>query len=192
MKNQEQHIWYFPSKGLKALFDEEIRGQLSDGAWENSMPYKHWYFWSHLKTELGSHWSFYFNPKTSYEERYPQKKTAYNLVGALLDPDVIDLSPRMRAYYVDAEIGSGLGQDADDLVNESGEVMSIECIRVNLRKYSAANDYWKKKLEAFEKFIPHYDNFASAYRDYTRSDLIEDLKLIKKQMKSVIEVTLKN
>lgn len=188
----EQHTWYFPHKGLKALFDEEIRGQLSDGAWENSTPYNHWRFWSHLKTEIGSHWTFFFNDKVDYEHRYPVKKTAYNLVSALLDPEVIDLSPRMRAYYVDAMLDLGLGQYADYLVNnDNGDVMSIERIRLNLREYAKDSDYWKKILEEVEKALPRYDEFVSAYRDYTRDDLIKDLKTIKKQMKGIIELTTK-
>jgi len=182
----EKHIWYFPSKGLKALFDEEICGQLSDGAWENSMPYKHWYFWCHLATEVGPKWDFKFNKNTDYREKYPQKKTGYNLVGALLDPEVIDLSSRMRAYYVGAELGLGLGRDAECLLNDGIE---------NIRKHASAplGDYWKQKLAKLEA-IPaaKLEEFNKAYAEYTRKDLIKDLKLIKQQMKVVVEAALKN
>ena len=183
MNNKEQHIWYFPSKGLKALFDEEIRGQISDGAWENSTPHNHWHFWCHLKSELSDKWDFRFNTNCEYESKYPKKKSAYNLVGALLDPEVVDLSDRMRAYYVDAELGLGLGQDAEELINEGG----VD----RLRKLAASSDnvYWAKKVARIDAISPEkLEAFHKAYEAYTRKDLIKDLRLIKKQMKVVIEL----
>lgn len=185
MKN-EKHIWTFPSKGLKAIFDEEIRGQISDGAWENSAPYNHWHFWCSLDTALGKDWAFKFNSNVDYDDKYPKKKSGYNLVGALLDPECIDLSPRMRAYYVDAELGLGLEGDADYLVNDNGQVRELEDIRKDLKRHN--NEYWDKKLANIEKIAPRFEEFKAAYNAYTRDDLIKDLRLIKKQMKAVIEL----
>jgi len=194
MKNENKHTWVFPSKGLKALFDQEIVGQLSDGAWENSSPFNHWHFWCNLNTEVGSEWAFKFNPSVPYgHDRTPQKKSAYNLAGELTDPEVVDLSYRMRAYYIDAEIDLGLGDSVEylaGLVGDNGNMRPFEETRAILTEYSvgAGGDYWKQKLIKLEAILPRYEEFKAAYEKYTRKDLIKDLKLIKQQMKEVIKL----
>jgi len=194
MKNENKHTWVFPSKGLKALFDQEIVGQLSDGAWENSSPFNHWHFWCNLNTEVGSEWAFKFNPSVPYgHDRTPKKKSAYNLAGELTDPEVVDLSYRMRAYYIDAEIDLGLGDSVEylaGLVGDNGNMRPFEETRAILTEYSvgAGGDYWKQKLIKLEAILPRYEEFKAAYEKYTRKDLIKDLKLIKQQMKEVIKL----
>ena len=189
MNDNKQHLWTFPSAGLKALFDQEICGQISDGAWENTQPETHYHFWCSLDTAVGNDWGFKFNDEVQYgNNRYPKKKTAYNLVGELTNPDVVDLSYRMRAYYVDAAQGFGLDESADDVVDNNGKVLSAEQVRATLSEYK--EEYWVKKLAFLEsknldQLMP---KFAVAYDAYTRKALINDLKLIKKQMKVVIEL----
>ena len=189
MNNKEQHIWTLPSKGLKAIFDHEIRGQISDGAWENTLPFNHWHFWSTLDTQVGNDWAFKFNRLVPSNDKYPKKKTAYNLVGQLLDPEVIDLSYRMRAYYVDAEIGLGLGQDAEFLVTSNGVIKSLDDVRSELKRLASgfSSDYWNAKIE---NVLPRLEEFQKAYDAYTRKHLINDLRLLKKQMKIVINAAL--
>jgi hypothetical protein len=177
------HTWYFPSKGLKAIFDYEIRGQLSDGAWENATPYNHWRFWSDIDTKVSPKglWSFEFNPSVDYAYKRPVKKTAYNLL-TLVDPDC-DLSNRMRAYYLDAELGIGLGRDAEYLTDSA-----IEGVR-NLAAHPTRGEYWREKLAKLEAVDEQkVKTFRHAYALYTRKHLIADLRLIKKQMKAVIEL----
>jgi hypothetical protein len=192
MNNKEQHIWTLPSKGLKAIFDEEIRGQISDGAWENTLPFNHWHFWSTLDTQVGNDWAFKFNRLVPSNDKYPRKKTAYNLVGQLLDPEVIDLSYRMRAYYVDAELGLGLGQDAEFLVTSNGVIKSLDDVRSELKRLASgfSSDYWNAKLAKIENVLPRLEEFQKAYEAYTRKHLINDLRLLKKQMKIVINAAL--
>lgn len=36
----------------KVLFEKELRGQISDGAWENASPINHWEPWSACKVEV--------------------------------------------------------------------------------------------------------------------------------------------
>lgn len=51
----------------KSLFDIEIRGQLSDGHWENAGPGGHWEFWTRCKTIVGMTPGYIGNPKrTNY------------------------------------------------------------------------------------------------------------------------------
>ena len=40
-------ILAFDNESQKILFDTEIRGQLSDGYWENARPHGHWKPWCH-------------------------------------------------------------------------------------------------------------------------------------------------
>ena len=192
MNNKEQHIWTLPSKGLKAIFDHEIRGQISDGAWENTLPHNHWHFWCMLDTQVGNDWAFKFNRLVPNDDKYPTKKTAYNLVGQLLDPEVIDLSYRMRAYYVDAEIGLGLGRDAEFFVTSNGAIKSFDDVRSELKRVASgfSSDYWNDKLNKIEAVLPRLEEFQKAYEAYTRKHLINDLRLLKKQMKIVINAAL--
>ena len=50
------------------LWEDEILGQLSDGAWENATPHDHWQAWGRAGVEVGSPAGYYgFRPKrTSY------------------------------------------------------------------------------------------------------------------------------
>jgi len=45
---------FLPTWSALALWDHEITGQLSDGAWENSTPHNHWEFWSDLESKHGA------------------------------------------------------------------------------------------------------------------------------------------
>lgn len=184
MSDTPQHTWSFPCKGLKAIYDNEITGQLSDGAWENYPLNRHWYFWNSLKTQASTGWEFKFNPQVDFNDRYPKKNTAYNLT-TLVDPDITDLSGRMRAYYVDGEGEFGLGQEnVRYLIDKNNEAHTKDGVIKVLR--DCKNEYFDKKAELFEKF-DKFDEFRERYNAYTRNDLIADLRTIKKQMKVVIE-----
>jgi len=154
---------------------------LSDGAWENSTPHNHWLFWCHLDTEVGSDWAFKFNRNVGYQERRPVKKSAYNLL-TLVDSEVVDLSYRMRAYYVDGLLGINLGPDAEYLIGGSLDL---------LREYAKGThgEYWQKLINKIEAVSEEKrEQFKVAYEGYTRDDLIKDLRLIKKNMKAVIDM----
>ena len=45
-------ILVFENEILKALWDEELTGQISDGMWENT-PNSAWPFWCSIKTKVG-------------------------------------------------------------------------------------------------------------------------------------------
>ena len=175
MQDTPRHTWTFPSKGLKALFDHEISGQLSDGAWENTMPYHHWKFWSHLNTEAGDSWKFEFNPFVSMECRHPRKKTAYNL-STLVDKEIVDLSPRMRAYYVDGEYNLGLGRHAEFMLKGDRPGTRDEVFGLLSKLVGGSWVERTEKLMAFD----YWSEFEERYNAYTRDKLIADLRIIKK------------
>ena len=184
------HVWYFPSKGLKAIFDHEIVGQLSDGAWENSAPWNHYRFWCHLDTQVGPNWSFVPNVNVSWDYRRPIKKTSYNL--SILVGEDCDLSYRMRAQYVNAEMDLGLkDSEAGHFVNDNGNVKDANEIRKTLTTYSGSSAFWTERLGRLESLgIEETCRKMKEGMDrYNRKDLIKDLKLIKRQMGLVIVLT---
>jgi len=186
-KTYAQHVWYFPSKGLKAIFDHEIVGQLSDGAWENSTPFNHYRFWCHLDTQVGPDWSFVPNVNVSWDYRRPIKKTSYNL--SILVGEDRDLSYRMRVHYVNAEMDLGLNEsEPDSFVDSSGNVRDANDIRKTLTTYGRGSVFWTERLARLESLgIEEICRKMKEGMDrYTRKDLIKDLKLIKRQMGLVI------
>ena len=186
-KTYAQHVWYFPSKGLKAIFDHEIVGQLSDGAWENSTPFNHYRFWCHLDTQVGPNWSFVPNINVNWDYRRPIKQTSYNL--SILVGEDCDLSYRMRAQYVNAEMDLGLkDSEAGNLVDRAGNVKSAYDVRNNLKSYASTSTFWADRLARLEAL--GLERLCAKMKEgmdrYTRKDLIKDLKLIKRQMGLVI------
>jgi hypothetical protein len=57
------------------LYNAEISGQLSDGAWENARPADHWQVWSDINVKIGS--------PIGYSKIYP-RRTKYALATQLL------------------------------------------------------------------------------------------------------------
>lgn len=181
MNKTYPHILRFPNAGLKAIFEHEIRGQLSDGAWENLSQSNHWEFWNNLKLEVNeaNEWEFIRNPSN---HTCPGKKTGYNLF-TLVDPDMVDLSFRMRAYYVDAMFYLGLKQNAVYFVREDGAPVSIEA----LAKYT-----WLKDTLATINSRPDglknvQELLQTGMKMYTRDRLIVDLKELKVGMKLALK-----
>lgn len=56
-----------------SLFQHEIKGQMSDGRWENTRPYDHWRWWSNLNVVAGD-----VNVVTS-DQFYLCRKAGYGL-----------------------------------------------------------------------------------------------------------------
>jgi len=189
----KQNLFLFPNKGLKAIFDNEIKGQLSDGAWENAQPHNHWQFWSMMDTAVSATGEFNFIKNGSVDEfdekyhkcyhKYPAKRTGYNL-STLVSEDC-DLSYRMRSYYVDG-MYYDIGERIEFFVDSNGTVKTEASI-VELCKQS---EYWQKIISASLKDRPITEflaDFTIKYNSYTRKQLVKDLKDIKAGMKMVLE-----
>ena len=52
MDNKGTGTVYFASVTQAALFEHELKGQLSDGMWENAAPHDHWKFWCDLEVRV--------------------------------------------------------------------------------------------------------------------------------------------
>ena len=129
------------SLSQKNLFDCEILGQLSDGAWENTKPYDHWTAWGNSDVKVGSR----------IGRDFPVKKDGYNL-GSLLD------------YVGDRMLGLGAaGSVGWDLTNYSDEASAVEYF------FSAGSLAATERMCITEDFNQHFDKFAERYgKDWSK------------------------
>ena len=109
----------FRNQAQKVLFDEELRGQISDGFWENAGPWEHWKPWTSMDLHV------IVDPDNVGRD-FHARKDNYNLAAkALLDI----VGERM----VDAV--RTLSRDADDgLLNEDYDMRQM---RADLRDMKA-------------------------------------------------------
>lgn len=54
MSNNNTGTIFLTTATAIALWNGELRGQFSDGMWENSRPHDHWMFWCRLDVRLGA------------------------------------------------------------------------------------------------------------------------------------------
>lgn len=65
---------FLPTATAAALFQHELKGQFSDGLWENARPHDHWKFWNGLEVKVAP-------GRTQVETRWPCEctKDRYNI-----------------------------------------------------------------------------------------------------------------
>jgi len=168
--SKKQGVIYLPSYSAIALWDWEITGQLSDGAWENSKPDDHYKFWCNLLPRLGI-------PEVKSRGRC--KKDGYNLTGL-----IEYVGDRMVQY---GRFGKAAGEE---ILKMGGEVRStVEDFPkegpFNLEEWKQkqiigkdwrAKDYYWVGLEQ-----KHIDAFYNT--KYDEKDMRKDLSYIKEAMK---------
>lgn len=215
-----------------ALFKEELVGQLSDGAWENSSPYDHWKGWSDAELGVDAN-----NPGLVGYSRWSFPKRGYGFVRALVNE--CDLSDRMIAYVVmhrvtgklkhlsvgEYLVGEGSYEKFVEEYGERAEKEKRNSIRWQLEddqktedaitrimdgeaddkekdKYArlivdrilengsphrevvekpAGGGYWERVFNSVDKETA--DKFYAELPNYTKKDLIKDLRDINKIMK---------
>ena len=162
---------YLPNGACLAIWDWEITGQLSDGAWENTRPYDHWKFWSDLQPVLG-------DPEV-ISIGYPLK-TSYNLTGLLeyIGDRMVQYGKFGRANGEKVlELGSEVRSVIEDLPKEPVDLASFKEEMIRKYDYREKDYYWKGLTQEM------IDNYYAT--TYTERDLRADLRLIKQAMKSV-------
>lgn len=149
----------FPNRTAKAIWDHEILGQMSDGAFENSQPQDHWQYWSALTSQIGE-------PKVV--ANMAPNKTGYNFEKEVI-PYVGD---RMIQYGKMASVTDDENAiaAADSLPATYEEYVKVKDAPAHayLQKY-----YDAVPLELAEKF------YASKYSE---KNLKMDIMLIKRAM----------
>lgn len=159
---------YFPTPSALAIWEHNILGQLSDGAWENTRPEDHWRFWHDLTPALG-------NP--GYEANGYPVKTGYNLQS-------------LRQYIEDellamGRMGRAIGSQFSDYVASATNYMPD-----TYEEFVTAKNTGNWKYGHTAKYMTYVTNdMARKYYEttYTTKDLIRDLQMIKKAMKTTVD-----
>lgn len=161
----------FETVTQQALWDHEITGQLSDGAWENAMPHDHWREWVDLESGVASDKQI-----PGVHTSYMPRKQGYNLM-CLVDGKIVDLSKRMIAYAVASALGWPKRMARYSEYIPTDKDMSFD------EFWKETYDFAREGLEGLDE--PMYDTFRSVVKSgmYDRKSVIRDLKAIKGIMK---------
>jgi len=159
---------FLPTYGAIALWDHEIMGQISDGYWENTKPHNHWEFWGNLKTKKG---------KPEVQSTGWASKKNYAIANSSLISIVGDrmINKGRLATALKKDITNDQNmwtEDAPDTYEEWEEMM--------LDKSKRTGSFMSKYFNAVKP------KDAKKYYDtkYDKSDMIKDLKWIKKAMET--------
>jgi hypothetical protein len=171
MPNETLGRIILPTMSALVIWNAEIRGQLSDGMWENAAPLSHWRFWCGLD-------SLCSEGIARVEVRWmpPRQKTGYNL--AALYPIVGDRMlklgrigravERMGINHVSSavirELADALADDAVQLFNASeggldpdliNACNAVEYTMRDLRKDVAGIKLAMRTIRVVPGVIPH-------------------------------------
>lgn len=153
-----------PTSSARAVWTEEIVGQLSDGMWENTSPHDHWKFWNGLKVAEG---------EPCVTSNTCPRKNNYGLTRLI--PIIGD---RMVA------IGRmGKVDGVDEAMLHAAEYMpdTLE----EWEKAKASGEWEYDFVKDYMAYVPQWIAAKFYETAYTEKDLRADLKLIKKAMKSI-------
>jgi len=144
---------FLPTWSAIELWQNEITGQLSDGAWENSTPDNHWEFWSDLEVKKGA---------PEVKGGGYARKTGYNLQGLLSVIGERMLNKGRMAKALGRQLKQDESYGADDMPKAFEEYLKSKDSYVRKIKKSDAQKYYNTT--------------------YTDSELNADLRYIKKAM----------
>ena len=118
-----------------ALWQHEILGQLSDGAWENTRPDDHWEFWHDCEVKQGQ-----VHLELGSSGRRP-KKNGYNLITPLIDV----IGDRMIKI---GRLGKALGTFLSEQQGHAAEYIPTEKTTLEQAISTAPYDFAKKYLSS--------------------------------------------
>jgi len=176
------------------IFNDEICGQLSDGHWENSRPHDHWKVWCNATVEV--------DPNVQGRNFYASRK--YNLLAkellSVVGERIINLVKMGRAFgpenarilsdYLFNFTGQTTNQDEyshyskytytgapkylyEQTENENG-----------VKSYKCNGEYYDRVRAVIEKFSSVQIKSAVEVINYTRKDMLADLREIKTAMQT--------
>lgn len=150
----------------KVIYEEELVGQLSDGAWENTAPYDHWEPWANCRVVVDP---------DNVGRTFHAKKTGYAFAAQLIDC----VGERMLAY---ARLALHYGDGVDFRVLEGYGTTGT----MPTNKDSAGSDYFARIRAYLSRFdLAEVKRVAEDESLYTEKDLRRDLAAISKAMKVV-------
>jgi hypothetical protein len=173
-----------------ALWKCEVTGQLSDGAWENSVPHNHWKFWCKSEASVGD------KPGITLGDEGGPERTKYNVVGLMnmkwhddemarmgtADPYV--LRGRMLQIAHMALAFEALGRAPDLNVCRHAEYMPAEFYSFQASKKSGIwkHDFVAESLKDVDEALAA--EFYKMRQRYGVDDLKRDLTAISEVMRS--------
>ena len=164
-ENENRGTIYFRNFTQKCLFDLELKGQLSDGFWENS-PSSNWEFWCRLNTSVDE-----TNPRV--EGARTSGKIGFNLA----NPQLLDVvGDRMLSMAKMSKVTT------DEKVVKAAEY--LECINTEEELFKVlknASEYMQKQFnQILDRDFQEYVKV-----NYSKSNMIADLKDMAAIMKTV-------
>lgn len=155
----------FPTVTALAIWNGEIKGQLSDGAWENSGPNGHYHFWQNMKATVGK--------AQTVATTYPEKNN-YGL-------------SKLIEYVGDRMLKTGqMAKASGDGAREVARVG--EYMPATFEEFMSAKETGKWEYDFVGKYMeaitPELAKKFYATK-YDMSELKRDLTLIRSAMKNV-------
>lgn len=147
----------------------EIKGQMSDGAWENSNPSDHWKFWNDLTVEVGDK-----NFVTS-KDIWQCRKAGYGLTSLI-------------EYVGERMIAQGRMATALNRLLTRDEGDAAEYMPASFDEFLCHKNNNDWKHDFVKKYMDGISlEMAQTYyaTEYTEKDLRQDLKRIREAIKSV-------
>lgn len=181
MENKGTGTIYFASVTQAAIFEHELKGQLSDGMWENALPNDHWKFWCGLIVKIAEPGD---EPRVVSPCSWRCKKKGYNF--ATLYPFIGD---RMLALgrMARALAGSDLPFETFSHGEMRGAAEYMPPTLGEWRDCKAGHPLWQYDFVA--GYMEHVtDELAQAFYNtrYDMRDLRADISVIKGAMKNIV------
>lgn len=175
MKDNSTGTIFLPTLSAASLFEFVIKGQLSDGMWENTVPLDHWKFWCRLNVAYAPS----SPPHVRTEIPYACLKTGYNIAGLYkyICDRMLSLGQMTRAAEQlgrTALLKSEEAQAAEYMPNSKAQFQS-------LLAEDKISSYVRGNLSGLST------DLVDAYYDvkYEMKDLRADVRCIKQAMKNV-------
>lgn len=158
---------FFRTLDQVVLFEMEIMGQLSDGAWENTRPDDHWQFWSDAKVDVAA-----------YPEQVGRNFFVAKDDYGLTRKDLLEVVGDRMIVYV--KLSRAFGREATAEIDHL-----IDYTSGKVRGYIANDPKYTHTLEKFWSLGIPLDKIKAVVdaNTYTMEDLKKDLREIKKAMR---------
>ena len=153
----------FRNEVQRTLFMVELRGQISDGAWENSRPYEHWRYWTGIEVGV--------DPSNLGRNFYVVKDN-YNFTDSGM---LAVIGERMCYFAALAKKGYDAG-----VIYKLGDYD-------NYYAKGHTDEYWRKKDALMKEVFGNYENLCREREGYSEKELRKELR----DMKEIIRMRVK-
>jgi len=161
-----------------ALLEMELKGQISDGHWENARPYDHWEVWCRAAVAVDA---------TAVGRDFHARRCNYNL----LAPELLAVvgGRMMRYARLATQFGLERAKEIADLLDMEGrlyEILYLEKLANEERSHSTPGTYWAGKLKQRRSIDATRVNYVLENESlYDVVNLRQDLRDLKKIFRTV-------